>query len=169
MGWLRCGQVHTACLLHSLQLDTGPQPRACPLLHTGTTSSGPPERRGGLSVAPCLPARHQSSARSERGRAARQVLFYCHFPDLLLVQRRSRLRALYRAPLNRIEEATTGAADRLLVNSNFTNGAPRAVPRPRRAPAAPAPAQGWAAGRDAAAAGSACGSTAAHQARPADL
>ena len=52
-----------------------------------------------------------------------QVLFYCHFPDLLLVQRRSRLRSLYRAPLNRIEEVSTGCADRLLVNSNFTNGA----------------------------------------------
>lgn len=52
------------------------------------------------------------------------MLFYCHFPDLLLVQRRSRLRSLYRAPLNRIEEASTGRADRLLVNSNFTNGAP---------------------------------------------
>ncbi|KAK9831856.1 hypothetical protein WJX81_002186 [Elliptochloris bilobata] len=50
-----------------------------------------------------------------------KVLFYCHFPDLLLVQRRSRLRSLYRAPLNRIEEVSTGCADRLLVNSNFTN------------------------------------------------
>ena len=54
-----------------------------------------------------------------------QVLFYCHFPDLLLVQRRSRLRSIYRAPLNRIEEATTGCADRLLVNSHYTNGAHR--------------------------------------------
>ena len=62
--------------------------------------------------------------RWQQERAGAQVLFYCHFPDLLLVQRRSRLRSLYRAPLNRIEEASTGRADRLLVNSNFTNGAP---------------------------------------------
>ena len=51
-----------------------------------------------------------------------QVLFYCHFPDLLLVQRRSFLRSIYRWPLNAAEELTTGQADRLLVNSQFTQG-----------------------------------------------
>lgn len=49
-----------------------------------------------------------------------QVLFYCHFPDLLLAQRRSPLHMLYRLPLDWIEEMTTGWADMIFVNSNFT-------------------------------------------------
>eukprot|EP00898_Chlorokybus_atmophyticus_P008527 jgi/Chlat1/8676/Chrsp88S08074 len=49
-----------------------------------------------------------------------KILFYCHFPDLLLVQKRSWLRSLYRAPLNWWEETTTGLADAILVNSSFT-------------------------------------------------
>jgi len=51
-----------------------------------------------------------------------QVLFYCHFPDLLLAQRRSRAHSAYRAPLDYAEQATTGMADRLLVNSHYTQG-----------------------------------------------
>jgi len=109
----------------------------------GSTASGPPERRSRPPPAPCLPTRYRSGSWSERGRAARQVLFYCHFPDLLLVQRRSRLRALYRAPLNRIEEATTGAADRLLVNSNFTNGARPPRPLPHKAGARHGRRRSW--------------------------
>jgi len=50
------------------------------------------------------------------------VLFYCHFPDLLLAQRRSRAHSAYRAPLDYAEQATTGMADRLLVNSHYTQG-----------------------------------------------
>lgn len=56
------------------------------------------------------------------------VLFYCHFPDLLLAKPRSpgslsaKLHALYRAPLDCIEQASTGAADSVLVNSEFTAG-----------------------------------------------
>ena len=37
-----------------------------------------------------------------------QVLFYCHFPDMLLATRSSRLRTLYRAPLDALEQRTTG-------------------------------------------------------------
>lgn len=37
-----------------------------------------------------------------------QVLFYCHFPDMLLATRSSRLRAAYRAPLDALEQRTTG-------------------------------------------------------------
>ena len=48
------------------------------------------------------------------------VLFYCHFPDLLLSERNSWAKSLYRAPIDWLEEHTTGAADRILVNSNFT-------------------------------------------------
>jgi alpha-1,3/alpha-1,6-mannosyltransferase len=49
-----------------------------------------------------------------------QVLFYCHFPDKLLTQRASLLKRLYRAPLDWIEQFTTGCAHTLFVNSQFT-------------------------------------------------
>jgi alpha-1,3/alpha-1,6-mannosyltransferase len=47
-------------------------------------------------------------------------VFYCHFPDQLLTQRQSVLKALYRKPIDWFEEKTTGMADTVLVNSNFT-------------------------------------------------
>jgi alpha-1,3/alpha-1,6-mannosyltransferase len=49
-----------------------------------------------------------------------RIVFYCHFPDLLLTPSRHFLHRLYRAPLDHLEEVTTGMADRLLVNSRFT-------------------------------------------------
>lgn len=49
-----------------------------------------------------------------------RILFYCHFPDLLLASRRSTLHSLYRKPLDWIEETTTGMSDCVLVNSGFT-------------------------------------------------
>ena len=49
-----------------------------------------------------------------------KVVFYCHYPDYLLTQRASCLKRAYRAPLDWAEEVTTGAADVVLVNSNFT-------------------------------------------------
>ncbi len=52
-----------------------------------------------------------------------QVLFYCHYPDLLLARRGSRLHALYRGLLDWAEQASTGAADVVLVNSEFTRRA----------------------------------------------
>lgn len=55
-------------------------------------------------------------------RRPKRVLFYCHFPDLLLSQRRTLLKRLYRWPLDWLEEATTGLADLVLVNSRFTAG-----------------------------------------------
>ncbi|XP_078279762.1 alpha-1,3/1,6-mannosyltransferase ALG2 [Rhinoraja longicauda] len=55
-------------------------------------------------------------------RRPKRVLFYCHFPDLLLSHRRTALKRLYRRPLDWLEEATTGMADLVLVNSNFTAG-----------------------------------------------
>jgi len=49
------------------------------------------------------------------------TIFYCHYPDLLLsTDRSSLLKRLYRAPLDWLEQWTTGLADILLVNSNFT-------------------------------------------------
>ncbi|GAX76448.1 hypothetical protein CEUSTIGMA_g3893.t1 [Chlamydomonas eustigma] len=53
-----------------------------------------------------------------------KLIFYCHFPDLLLSQGRSSsaLKRLYRAPLDILEEVSTGMADLVLVNSNYTRG-----------------------------------------------
>uniref|UniRef100_A0A7S2RMP6 Alpha-1,3/1,6-mannosyltransferase ALG2 n=1 Tax=Mucochytrium quahogii TaxID=96639 RepID=A0A7S2RMP6_9STRA len=49
------------------------------------------------------------------------VVFYCHFPDkLLCVDRGSFLKRLYRLPIDWWEEASTGAADTVVVNSKFT-------------------------------------------------
>ncbi|KAG5271901.1 hypothetical protein AALO_G00185380 [Alosa alosa] len=53
-------------------------------------------------------------------RQRKKVLFYCHFPDQLLTMRHSLLKRWYRAPLDWLEETTTGMADRVLVNSHFT-------------------------------------------------
>ncbi|KDP34793.1 hypothetical protein JCGZ_10573 [Jatropha curcas] len=49
-----------------------------------------------------------------------KVVFYCHFPDLLLAQHTTTLRRLYRKPIDFVEEITTGMADMILVNSKFT-------------------------------------------------
>jgi len=49
-----------------------------------------------------------------------RILFYCHFPDMLLTQRKSLLKRLYRLPIDWLEETTTGLADSILVNSKFT-------------------------------------------------
>lgn len=53
-------------------------------------------------------------------RRRKKILFYCHFPDLLLTKRDSFLKRLYRAPIDWVEEYTTGMADCILVNSQFT-------------------------------------------------
>lgn len=62
-------------------------------------------------ISACIPVLKFSKAR---------VLFYCHFPDMLLTQRRGILKRLYRAPIDWLEEMTTGMADCVLVNSKFT-------------------------------------------------
>ncbi|CAK9151716.1 unnamed protein product [Ilex paraguariensis] len=49
-----------------------------------------------------------------------KVVFYCHFPDLLLAQHTTFLRSIYRKPIDFIEEMTTGMANLILVNSKFT-------------------------------------------------
>lgn len=51
-----------------------------------------------------------------------RILFYCHFPDLLLSKRGSFIKSLYRMPLDYLEEIATGMADLILVNSSFTAG-----------------------------------------------
>ncbi|XP_053570455.1 alpha-1,3/1,6-mannosyltransferase ALG2 [Bombina bombina] len=53
-------------------------------------------------------------------RHRKKVLFYCHFPDQLLTHRKSIIKRIYRAPIDWLEEKTTGMADCILVNSCFT-------------------------------------------------
>lgn len=54
------------------------------------------------------------------GKKASRILFYCHFPDLLLSKKTSFAKSLYRKPFDAIEEWTTGVSDNIVVNSNFT-------------------------------------------------
>ena len=50
-----------------------------------------------------------------------RILFYCHFPDLLLVQGRQRLsKRIWRLLFDWLEGWGTNAADRVVVNSEFT-------------------------------------------------
>ncbi|XP_077125595.1 alpha-1,3/1,6-mannosyltransferase ALG2 isoform X1 [Ranitomeya variabilis] len=53
-------------------------------------------------------------------RNPKRLLFYCHFPDQLLTQRLSVAKKIYRTPIDWLEEKTTGMADCILVNSQFT-------------------------------------------------
>lgn len=55
-------------------------------------------------VSVCIPVLRLSRHR-------KKVLFYCHFPDQLLTQRTSAMKKLYRAPIDFVEERTTGMAD----------------------------------------------------------
>ncbi|KAK0740605.1 hypothetical protein B0T18DRAFT_449188 [Schizothecium vesticola] len=49
------------------------------------------------------------------------ILFYCHFPDLLLARgRSSRLKRLYRLPFDLLEEHSMRSAAAIAVNSSFT-------------------------------------------------
>ncbi|CAG8973817.1 hypothetical protein HYALB_00005562 [Hymenoscyphus albidus] len=52
-----------------------------------------------------------------------RILFYCHFPDLLLAQGRSSLfKRLYRVPFDTLEQWSMSFADSIVVNSGFTKG-----------------------------------------------
>ena len=52
-----------------------------------------------------------------------RILFYCHFPDLLLAQgRASFLKRVYRIPFDFIEQWSMSFADSIAVNSGFTKG-----------------------------------------------
>jgi len=50
------------------------------------------------------------------------VLFYCHFPDMLLARRSSWIKKLYRLPFDTLEEWSMGFAQGVAVNSEFTKG-----------------------------------------------
>lgn len=49
-----------------------------------------------------------------------RILFYCHFPDQLLTERKSLLKKLYRIPFDGIEQWAMGVSDVIVVNSKFT-------------------------------------------------
>ena len=49
-----------------------------------------------------------------------RIIFYCHFPDRLLMPHREGWYRWYRSPIDRLEEVSTGMAHRVLVNSVFT-------------------------------------------------
>lgn len=49
-----------------------------------------------------------------------RILFYCHFPDKLLSMRTSTIKKIYRIPFDFVEGWTTGQADSIVVNSQFT-------------------------------------------------
>jgi alpha-1,3/alpha-1,6-mannosyltransferase len=53
-----------------------------------------------------------------------KIMFYCHYPDQLLCvydKKYNILKRLYRVPLDWLEMKTTGMADVILVNSEFTS------------------------------------------------
>ncbi|XP_072268157.1 alpha-1,3/1,6-mannosyltransferase ALG2 isoform X2 [Pyxicephalus adspersus] len=66
-----------------------------------------------VQVSACIPV-------FKLARNWKPVLFYCHFPDQLLTQRVSMIKKIYRAPIDWLEEKTTGMADCIVVNSKFT-------------------------------------------------
>ena len=63
-------------------------------------------------ISACIPVLRWSGAK---------IVFYCHFPDQLLTQRKTWLKKIYRWPIDTLEEKTTGMADIVLVNSKFTS------------------------------------------------
>jgi hypothetical protein len=64
-------------------------------------------------VSVCIPVLRLLAPRS-------RVLFYCHFPDKLLSERKNVCKSFYRLPFDLVEEVTTLMADRIVVNSRFT-------------------------------------------------
>ncbi|VEU22592.1 DEKNAAC103694 [Brettanomyces naardenensis] len=65
-------------------------------------------------LAYCIPLLHLCKRPDAR------ILFYCHFPDKLLAPHNGTLRSAYRLLFDRLEEWTTGTADKIVVNSQFT-------------------------------------------------
>ncbi len=83
------------------------------------------ERAGRFDAAVCDTVPHIVPFARRRLRAP--IAFYCHFPDQLLAPPRHGWYRWYRWPLDRWEENATAAADRVLVNSEFTAATVRAT------------------------------------------
>ena len=71
-------------------------------------------------ISACIPVLRRGGAK---------ILFYCHFPDQLLTERKSRLKKAYRWPLDKLEEKTTGMADAILVNCFMLVLSKRRIPQ----------------------------------------
>ncbi len=56
-----------------------------------------------------------------------KILYYCHYPDQLVAPQRAGWYRWYRAPIDRLEEITTGMAHRIVVNSEYTAAAFRRI------------------------------------------
>ena len=54
------------------------------------------------------------------GSSTPRIIFYGHFPDVLLSSRDSLIKRIYRFPLDWLEEVSTRASDVIVVNSKFT-------------------------------------------------
>ncbi|EGT51710.1 hypothetical protein CAEBREN_25681 [Caenorhabditis brenneri] len=54
-----------------------------------------------------------------------KLIFYCHYPDKLLTKRDGTFKSFYRNFIDWVEERSTGLADAICVNSNFTKGVVR--------------------------------------------
>jgi len=77
--------------------------------------------QAGFDVILCDAVSHSIPLLRRRTRAA--IVFYCHFPDLLLTPQRVGWYRWYRVPVDRWETAGMNAADHVLVNSAFTAAA----------------------------------------------
>lgn len=51
-----------------------------------------------------------------------KIVYYCHFPDMLLTERRSFIKRVYRYPIDKFEGWSIGLSDLIMVNSIFTAG-----------------------------------------------
>ena len=47
-----------------------------------------------------------------------KIVFYCHFPDMLLTARKTMLKRIYRAPIDALEQFTTGLST-IFIHSNL--------------------------------------------------
>ncbi|CDW55539.1 adh short and Glycos transf 1 and Glyco trans 4 4 domain containing protein [Trichuris trichiura] len=56
-----------------------------------------------------------------------KIVFYCHFPDMLLTTRRSLIKSLYRIPIDFVEDWSMSKADYVFFNSHFTQEVSRRV------------------------------------------
>ncbi|KHJ48705.1 hypothetical protein D918_01007 [Trichuris suis] len=56
-----------------------------------------------------------------------KIVFYCHFPDMLLTTRKSLIKSLYRMPIDFVEDWSMSKADYVFFNSHFTQEVSRRV------------------------------------------
>lgn len=75
-------------------------------------------RRGDFDLVLCDHVAHAIPAL--RAAITKPVVFYCHFPDLLLNPPSRGLYGLYRIPIDRLEARGMRSADAILTNSKFT-------------------------------------------------